>query len=117
MMTVPRADVVIVILLRALDYPASTGHASGRESVRSSVRRPARRSEAFSPRRAGQPRSVPHDTGSGWALAALVAGAAASALVIELGRTPAAQDAASEPDPDAVDEVVSREEFTTQASR
>src|SRR5262249_50900858 len=33
MMTMPRADVVIVILLRALDYPASAGHASGCESA------------------------------------------------------------------------------------
>ena len=58
-----------------------------------------------------------HDTGPAWALAALAVGAAASALVIELGRTPMAQDAASEPDPEAVDEPASREEFTAQASR
>ena len=58
-----------------------------------------------------------HDTGPAWALAALAAGAAASALVIELGRTPVAQDAASEPDPEAVDEAASRKEFTAQASR
>ena len=58
-----------------------------------------------------------HDTGPAWALAALAAGAAASALVIELGRTPVARDAAGEPDPEAVDEVASREEFTARASR
>jgi putative oxidoreductase len=58
-----------------------------------------------------------HDTGPAWALAALGAGAAASALVIELGRTPVTQDAASEPDPEAVDEAASREEVTAQASR
>jgi putative oxidoreductase len=58
-----------------------------------------------------------HDTGPAWALAALGAGAAASALVIELGRTPAAQDADSEPDPGAVDEAAPREAVAAQASR
>jgi putative oxidoreductase len=58
-----------------------------------------------------------HDTGPAWALAALAAGAAASALVIELGRTHVAQDAASEPDPEAVDEAASRGEFAAEASR
>ena len=58
-----------------------------------------------------------HDTGPAWALAALGVGAAASALVIELGRTPALQDAASEPDPEAVAGAASREKFTAQASR
>jgi len=58
-----------------------------------------------------------HDTGPAWALAALAAGAAASALVIELGRTPVAPDAASEPDPGAGDEAASRGEFAAQASR
>jgi putative oxidoreductase len=57
-----------------------------------------------------------HDTGAAWALTALGAGAAASALVIELGRTPVAQDAHSEPDPEVVDEA-SHGEFAAQASR
>lgn len=57
-----------------------------------------------------------HDTGPAWALAALGAGATASALAIELGRAPVAQDAPGEPDPEAVDED-SREELAAQASR
>jgi DoxX-like protein len=39
------------------------------------------------------------------------------ALGIELGRTRVAQDAASEPDPEAVDEAASRGEFAAEASR
>ena len=49
-----------------------------------------------------------HDTGPAWALAALGAGAAASALAIELGRSPL-RDAQSEPDEAAVDEAASPE--------
>jgi putative oxidoreductase len=57
-----------------------------------------------------------HDTGPAWALAALGLGAAASALVIELGRSPV-QDAQSEPDEEAVDEAASRGGVAVQASR
>jgi hypothetical protein len=86
-------DVVIVILLRALDYPASAGHASGRESAGAEFA--ARQCAARRLARAGPGRR---------------------------GRFPemkghVAQDAASEPDPGAVDEAASREEFAAQASR
>ena len=93
MMTMPRADVVIVILFRALDYPASAGHASWRESA----------GAAFAVRQSAARRLARAGPGS-------------------RGRFPemkghVAQDAASEPDPAAGDEAACREEFTAQASR
>jgi hypothetical protein len=97
MMTVARADVVIVIS----SGPSTTQSAQ--------VMRPG----AYCPPFAVQDRHAP---GAAWALTALGAGAAASALVIELGRTPVAQDAHSEPDPEVVDEA-SHGEFAAQASR
>jgi putative oxidoreductase len=46
-----------------------------------------------------------HDTGPAWALAALGAGAVASALAIELGRGPVLPGARREPRPEAVEEA------------
>ena len=57
-----------------------------------------------------------HGTGPAWALAALGLGAGASALAVELGRSPVL-DAQSEPEEEAVDEAASRGEFAAQASR
>jgi putative oxidoreductase len=57
-----------------------------------------------------------HDTGPAWALGALGLGAAASALAIELGRSPV-RDAQSKPDEQAVDEAAARGGVAAQASR